>query len=271
MKAYFGIALEDLLDEGEQTELKIYLHEMVPFSKGEISIDNILIKNTVENKIQSEPVKGTVELSKFILAEYLAIYPNKNRPSVHIGEQVMVISYDESTNYRWFTLEHDHRRRKTELVRMFFVNKDEKEEEPTADNSYVVEVDTREGKKRLLIQTNNNMGEPFVYTIELDTVNGTFTLMDDVGNVLNLKSSSKTWVITNGSDSIVMQPDQIDLTTKVCNINASSQVALNTPLVTGPNIVSQSGITNFDGNIKLGGGASAASPYTCPSGVTHKH
>jgi hypothetical protein len=238
-KFFIGTSQATLLDDGQETELPVYLHELQPFTEGNAH-EGEVIPIKAENKALGAKVVTEVDTSSEILCEYLGVLTNLQRPNVHIGEQVGVISLDNDSKYYWFFIGRDYQTRKTEIVRMYVCNKEDHDDKPTQDNAYVAEIDTRVGQKRVFVRTNQNMGEPFGYEMEINTVAGTMYFKDTNGNELHLNSAAQRWFWKNGAtESIELIPGNINVKTVNLNVAATASVNVTTKTT---NVTSPSGI-----------------------------
>lgn len=295
VKFFIGIALETLLDDGEQTELKTFVHEFNPFVNGEL-LEDELIEIAIDNQAPLSTEVVEITASDHVLCEFGGVGHNIRRPSIHKGEQVFLVSINSSTDYFWFVLGRDYRRRMTEVVHMLVANKDETEVELDELNAYSIQVDTREGQKKLRIKTNKNMLEPFEYEIVLDTTAGTFKMTDDVGNVFTLDSNTNTFFLENvDKDSIKVSPGKIEVSTVDFIVSASGSVLIDTPSTTVTGTMDVTGASTFGatvaisssmsaggggsigggfsagGSISSGGSVSSASGFSGGPGVWHRH
>ncbi len=277
VKFYFGTALETLLDDGEQTLLPIYIHEFKPFVDGKLddAVDmELLIKNILP-LAQSLSSKVVVTSANCILAKYLAMQSYVARPNVHKGEQVLVFGIDDSTEFRWVPLEHDHSMRSTERMQFFVANKPEDEHYALSElNAYTFLYDTRSGQKKIEMSSNKNMGEKFAYLIRADIEAGTLVVQDDAGNIFDIDSDAKKVAMTSADgDKVSVAPGLIEAanTSGDAWTITPGAIDLATTKFTAPNIESVEGMTKFTGGIDIGIGANAKAPYVCPAGVTHRH
>ena len=143
----------------------------------------------------------------------------------------------------------------------FSGTKDENIVELNPDNSYVLEISTHEGRVRLTTSKAN--GEPFAYSLELDTKNGRLEFKDDVGNEILLNSEDKRVKLVNGagslvdvvdkaisllaSDSISVKTKQFTVTAPVTTIQGNTQIAGNFNTIAGPD---GDGVAEFDNDIR---------------------
>lgn len=251
------------MDDGEQIEVKVYVQEFSPFAEGDPSTDEelaLMVNNLA--KIAVGNAETTVTTSSHILATYFETQPYFKRPNIHAGEQLLILSIGDTTDFLWVPLEHDHAKRKHERMHMLVANKNDTTSPLTEGNAYSVLVDTRPGSKKVEISTNKNDGEQFAYKVLIDVMASKLMLADDAGNSITLDSNAQSLTLKNAAgDSANITPGTIELVT-------STFIA--------PNIESVEGMTTFTGGVDIGMGATVELgvtgklPYTCPMGVTHK-
>lgn len=174
-------------------------------------------------------------------------------PDVRRGEEVLIYQFADSDEYFWDTFNNHLGIRKLEkVVHSYSGTKDESVTDPDETNSYVFTIDTR--NKSLSITTSKADGEPFTYSIELNTKEGSFKLTDDIGNHIYLHSQDKHIRLENASGSKFelidkvsnwIVPDTINIQTTTYNLTTSN---INTK-----GEISQSGNTTHSGNISTSG------------------
>jgi hypothetical protein len=118
-------------------------------------------------------------------------------PDVRRGEEVVIWRFGDTDQYWWCTLQQDKKLRRLETVIYGFSNVREENIEMKHDNMYWFEISTH--RKNIRFHTAKNDGEPFAYTLQLNTKTGFFTLTDDVGNYI-LLDSEKTRIRLENKD-----------------------------------------------------------------------
>lgn len=260
IKFFIGSSLDTLIDD-TTTVLRAYVHDLAPFASGDLSATEQL-KIAVENIApDSRQDIASVELKDHVQADYLGSILGMERPNVHKDETLGLVSFGGDSSFYWFTFGRNQHRRMTEVLRFFVANKDNPEDPLDEDNAYLVEVDTREGMKKVLIQTNKNLGEKFAYGLFIDIEKGQVHLKDDTENKLFLDSEKQTWVLANkNGDKLTLSPDLIQGDTKVFRVNATDLVEINTKQtdIHSP-IINLDGNTTNTGTIDVTGAATFAS------------
>lgn len=254
--------------------------ELVHFLDGEI-ISNL--QDLEDAGVDGMGDEYTVRVSTANSVEATWLQHGSNRrtpPDVRRGERIFLFQYGDSDVYYWISAGLDDELRRLETVVWAFSNtRDEGVRELTPDNSYYVEISTHD--KHITIQTNKNDGEPFGYTIQLNTRTGVFTLADDVGNFFELDSPKTKWTMKNKDKTHVIldkksmyqyAPKLIDhktteynitcetyhLTCKNGTIDASEKFLLNTPVFEvdnngGAGTTTINGLTTIEQNTVVNG------------------
>lgn len=152
--------------------------EILPDITGEIAD---LIDSTEMSGVDASEKTYTITLktSATISANWLPL-GNGNRitpPDLIKGEKVMIFQMADTDRFYWTTLgnTHDYRRLET-VVWAFSATADHAEELDPATNMYTFEVST--DTKKIILNTTQANGEPFRYTITLDTETGKLSILD---------------------------------------------------------------------------------------------
>lgn len=193
--------------------ISVFLHELTGFVDGVIGDD--IKTNTVKS---SDGKVYSVKVNTSNIVKAVWINNNSNRvtpPNVRPGEKVEIWTYGDSDKYYWKTMGSELDLRGLEHVKYVYKNTDETVAVDDS-NSYTYTISTL--NKLVVLNTSANNGELTSYNIGLDTMNGTYQILDgrdnhikllsgddrlDV-NVNNAVSMALTKLsITNGSDEIV--------------------------------------------------------------------
>jgi len=146
---------------------------------------------------------------------------SENAPDVRKNERVFIYRWADSETLYWVPSNLDsHLRRLETRTLLFSADPDGTSNTPrNADNSYALHISTHDRIVRFT--TTNLNGEPFTYTIELDTEKGSFTIVDDVGNVIRIDSANTKILLENKDETRVVlheknieiyAPENIDIT-----------------------------------------------------------
>ncbi len=220
--------------------LEVTLTEKLPFYHGEVNSEqNEYQSKTKENngKVNDE----TVKYASSVKAKWLA-RGQGNRitpPNVRRGEKLLVHRLGQTDQYFWETIENDNHLRKLETVIWVFSATQDESKQIDIDHCYILEVSTH--SKRIRLTTSSDNGEPFKYTIDLDTNFGALTIFDDIDNVIKLESKPKRILLRNADNSFLHiagnsihmnSNEEVKITTSKLNVEASSYIYNKTPQVT---------------------------------------
>jgi hypothetical protein len=215
----YGIGIVARDKELNTNVIYVYLTDKLFNTTGNIStIEESVITNKSSNNLVE-----TMKLEKrtTITARWLGL-GQANRlsaPDVRVGERVEIYRYGNNDDFYWEVFGNNSTIRGKETVTLAFKNTDKFNIPISVDNSYFITISTKD--KNIQLHTSSNDGELTTYDIELDTKNGEFTLIDGRGNFFNLNSAKDTFNIKSN--------EEINLTTKKVNINASTQLTVTSP------------------------------------------
>lgn len=219
------------------------------------SLDGEITSNIVDYKSTGVDANGRTYTSNVktkitIKAQWLPM-GNSNRitsPDVRRGELVMIYQFGDSDKYYWTTLKQDNNLRKLETVIYAFSGTTNESETLNADNSYYLEISTH--TKLVTFHTSKSNGEPYSYTVQINTGSGNILVTDDIGNIIELNSKEDRVYMKNSSGST------IDITKDKIFGSADSLIELKTKkfLVNAPESILNGTV---DIGLGLTGGASA--------------
>lgn len=161
--------------------------EVLPMLDGELKANpQALEENGVDGSGNSYSV--SVDTDIVISAKWLRWNTNRQTsPDVRRGERVLLWQYADTDKFYWTSLGMDNHLRKLETVRyVISATQDEEDTVLTPENTYSFELSSH--GKYINIHTSKANGEPFEYTIQINTDVGAITITDDVGNYLELDS-----------------------------------------------------------------------------------
>lgn len=165
--------------------------ELFPGLDGEI-IDAVTSREVSGTDKTGTKYTVTLETSPAVIATWLPL-TGSNRvssPDVRRGEQVVLYQYADHDRYYWTTLGiHDDLRRLETVLYAFSATSDETEALDPLTNMYIMEVSTHD--QHITLHTTQANGEPFEYTLKLDTAAGSFTLTDQDENKIVLNSAER--------------------------------------------------------------------------------
>lgn len=247
------------------SKVKVWPMEILPIIDGELDLESIVMKNDgVDATGRPYDVSATTE--EWVEAEWIRDESNRVfAPDLRTREKVMLWKYADSEVLFWTpSRREEYLRRGEHLLLAYSALPEEGEDEAkTMDNSYTVEVNTFDGY--IQINTVKLRGEPFAYTLLLDTANGTFTIKDDDGQHIFLDSNEEIIQVLNKSTTMLeinkkdingyaaenwnmVAEENINFTCKNWVVNASESVSFTTELFTLTSPESE-----ITGNVKIGG------------------
>lgn len=209
-----------------------------------------------EGKSFSSNVNSTITLK----ASWLPIGTSnrKTAPDVRRGESVVIYQFGDSSKYYWTTLKDDTNLRRLETVIYAFSASTKEDTEQSADNTYYLEISTH--KKLCTFHTSKDNGEPFSYTVQINTKDGIFIVTDDEGNhfymnskerVLEMQNVDGSKIGINKKSIIYEASESITGKTKVFNIEASEKVNIDTPEIMSTGNMTGEGDSTVNGTMHI--------------------
>jgi phage baseplate assembly protein gpV len=273
--------------------------EIVPFFDGEVKTDPLNVKDEgVDKNGKSYAIE--IASDNTIPAEWLGIGESNREtpPDVRRGERVIIYRYDQNDKFYWTSMGLDKGLRRLEtVIERYSAHTDEKVTELDDTNSYSLEISTHKGTITLLTSKKNN--EKVIYGIQINPMDGTITIKDDLGNHIFLDSTEhliemenvdksrlrldkKTALletvdsITLHSKNIIVKGDEtVAVTTKAHTLDAdTSKFTLKSLVVKATTALIQA-VTTIKGNLTQNGNfASSGGDFTHGGhdvGKDHKH
>lgn len=192
----FGIAAENK-PLTTKTLLVIPI-EVLPAMEGELGEESEELKHKGVNSFD-EPYEVTVKTRNAIPCKWLQWGSNRDTaPDVRRGERILIFRVgDSDEEFYWVSMGLDDYLRRLETVRYLF-NADPdglSDSEPSPENSYCLEYSTHE--KKITLTTTKLNGEPFAYTVQLNTGEGYFTVTDDAKTFIEMDSAEQRITLHN--------------------------------------------------------------------------
>lgn len=190
-KEYLGIAAQDLMGD-DPVDLEVFVPELLPMLEGDV--DETLVENEDKREIELKnlAVDGiattNITVSNTFKCKYLGIRTNMSMPNIHLGEQIRVFQFKDTSQFYWAPMGRDDSIRRTEHLKIKVANKPKTEGELDDDHVYFFEMDTREGQRKIHIHTSNGTEEEVTYDLLIDTDKSEVSLLDSNGNGIHLKS-----------------------------------------------------------------------------------
>lgn len=169
----------------------------------------------------------TVTTNLTLPAEWLPYGSNRvTPPDMQPGELVEILRLADSDRYFWRSLGlRDNLRRLETVIYAFCANASLTDDEVNLDNSYFFEICTRSGK--ITLGTSKKNGEPFAYTLQLNSMGGKFILEDDADNYFEFDSNIPGFVYKNNLNTrLEVNRTHIDLDAKTVTVKGSQQIQL---------------------------------------------
>lgn len=193
-----GIAAENkALDSYEVPVAPI---EIFPMVDGELveSLDEVDVSG-----VDQMGVDYTIRLktSSTVTATWMQMGSNRvTPPDIRRGERLLLWQYADSDKYYWTSMGMDDDQRRLETaIWAWSATPDVAAELDLANNMYSVELSTH--GKHITIHTTQENGEPFEYTIQLNTGSGIFFITDQDGNSVQLNSAERIIKAVNSDDT----------------------------------------------------------------------
>lgn len=119
-------------------------------------------------------------------------------PNICKGETVMLYRYSNTDKYYWSTIFNELDLRKLEKATYVFSNKRTIADKSKLDKVYYFTVDTI--NKFVKLFTDASDGELTTYDIEINTKDGILTIIDGLGNMIQMDSSEDTYNVKFNKD-----------------------------------------------------------------------
>jgi hypothetical protein len=189
MKEYTGFAAQTLMDDDTML-LEVVVPEFTPMATGTIEVGETpaTVDVKVENAAENGKSVATVKPAVTVTCEYFGDHTNRSRPNIHIGEPVRVVNIGNTAKFYWLPRGTRDDLRTTEHCKIHVSNKAKQTDELTDDTAYFVEMDTREGKRKIHIHTSKGTKESVEYDIRINTDASTVEIIDSEGNGWKLDS-----------------------------------------------------------------------------------
>lgn len=176
--------------------------EKLPALDGELTFNpqENIAKGTDSQGNQYE-VKTTTDIT--LTAEWLPRGSNRaTPPDIRRGEYVEILQLGDSDRFFWCELGlRDDLRRLETVIYVFNANPNEAGNGLDINNCYFLEISTHQ--KLVTFGTSKANGEPFGYTLQLNTDVGQLTVQDDIGNFLHMDSKRRFIHAENADRSYV--------------------------------------------------------------------
>lgn len=184
-----GIAAEN--KKLDSHELRVVPIEVLPMGDGDI-VDSITETDVTAEDASEKEYTVKIKQRSALKATWIPVHGSNRTtsPNVRRGERLLIWQYGDTDKYYWSPtgLDDDLRRLET-VIYAWSATKEEYADLKPGDNMYSLEVSTH--GKHITLHTTQADGEPFEYTIQLDTKNGKFLIADNDNNSIHLDSAER--------------------------------------------------------------------------------
>lgn len=183
--------------------------EMFPLMNGEVmeSLDEVEVSGMDQREVE---YTITIKSSSTLTCDWMPHGSNRvTSPDVRRGERLLIWQYADSDKYYWTPLGMDDDLRRLEtVIHAWSATPDIDAELSLTENMYSLEVSTH--GKQITLHTTQADGEPFEYTLQLNTADGIFFITDQDGNSVQLDSANRVLKSVN-SDKTEVTIDKTNL------------------------------------------------------------
>lgn len=197
----WGIVAADKPDEDKFIE--VLPIEVLPFFEGDVS-DTLETLKFEGTDAQDQSYKVELKRSASVRAGWLGQTNRRTSPNVRKGEQVLLYTVGDTEEYYWTSIGRDDHLRRGETV-VYTWNASgvgtDTDIEVSESNHYSMVMDTV--NKQVTLSTTTDNGELTNYIVQLNTGDGSFTVEDGLGNVVQLDSASTKITLLNADSTYV--------------------------------------------------------------------
>lgn len=268
-------------------EVDVYLRERTSVLDGELSSQ---VEERTHKGVDASGVEYTtvVTCSNTVTAQWKGSGGNRvTAPDVRRGDEIDIFQYGDVDQYFWaLRSSPDHTARKLEtVVNAYNASPDEDDNTPSEENSYTTQISTHD--QHLTIKTTKANGEPFAYTIQVNTKDGIALIADDAGLYIQAESAEKRIILDNGGGSKytmhkaktlletdefeVLAKNKINFVTEHFNVVATTHTTFKTHFKVNDGIMDVNDSTKLQGGLNSSGGKqNFAGPFSATGGgFTH--
>lgn len=261
-------------------DIKVTIPEITPFLDGELKSEPT--KHEAEGiDADGNAYREEIVSDNCIIATWLPRGGNRQTPpNVRRGQRVHVYQVGDTDKYYWEYFGADDGMFRLETIVLAINNNPEVESEDTVDlsNCYYLEISTH--AQHVTFQTCKSNNEPFAYTFQLNTKDGSFTITDDIDNFITLNSpdhiiriqnTDGTWAEVNRKNINAYAPDSITMVAEknitfqcqVFTVEAKNKVEISTPITVVSDKMSVGSDLSVGGSFTLSGGATVGGVINC--------
>ena len=177
-RRYVGLATTAILNNNDRI-LEVYCPEFMPTKDGKMTAADAKPqkKKMTVKSVLGQNYTADIAVAPTIKCEYLGTSTNHDVPDIHIGEQVRVHNYAGMEKFYWTPLGRDDNLRRVEHYKVKIADQQKTVKELTDDNTYLFEMDTRNGKL-IRLKTSWSDGEEYIYQFHIDAKANKVTMWD---------------------------------------------------------------------------------------------
>jgi len=198
-----GIVAKDKLENSLM--LDIYPIEIVPNKSASPIIPENL--STEATSLDKEVTNTVVVKQEIIKAKWIPDNSNSiHAPMMCKGERVEIYQFDGKDQFYWRSVSNEIKLRKNEKTTLVWSNKKTMEDSDMLKNIYYLTVDTI--NKLIRFHTDDSDSELTTYDIDINTADGTLTIVDGRENIIELNSADDVLTIKTNKKIITETLDQ---------------------------------------------------------------
>lgn len=222
----------------DSDEIEVTSVKDLPMLNGELSGSGSRITGKGTDQLGSS-YEANANVAVTIRAKWLKLSQGNRitSPDVRRGAEVLIWRVADADEYWWTTLGDDKDLRKLETVVFAFSGTKEENVKMDSSNSYFLEISTH--RKIITLSTSQANEEPFGYTLQLNTGEGTFSLTDNIDNYWHLNSAEHLWRVQNADGTFA------ELNKKDYNVyaveNINMRAGKNVSISAGENLATNAG------------------------------
>lgn len=227
-----GIVIGDR-DETGSNNLKVFIPRFmqgIDISDGKPkeeteNLSSSKIKNSISKNIGSSSIKlkNYIEVPPFVV-------PGTRPPRFAIGERVLIKFFDNDIKtmvYYPYQVAGDTAKRLTDIQRMYVPAKTSQEDPVTDEDSYFLELNSRD--KFVRVFTSNKNEEKCPFTFNINTKDGVVTFKDDTERSFEWNyDEDKISFKTNSGIVFELKENAVTLNCETLKINASESINVET-------------------------------------------
>lgn len=204
--------------------------EVVPFTTGPTSAVDSTQK--VHGKLPNgSGYSVSLNMQNTIQATWMPMGSNRiTSPDVVRNEQVLIWQYGDTDVYYWSPLGRDDDLRLLETV-VWGIAAREDDSEPLQPGVNMYTIEASSHGRHITLRTTSGNGEPYEYTVQINTGDGSIHIADNNDNIIQLISESGTIQAKNKEDTEVTIEEQ-DIVARalgVIDADARERVVMRSP------------------------------------------